>query len=199
MIIIDDFCKDEDLLRRINESEDFWEVGYKWYDGWWSEEPSSLRHELIQYIWGSNSPHPPVRTAGFEHWVGDYTSENSHESLGRDWSLKLHFDKDEEKWNNNREFVTPSLGTIFYPDPAIDEMEGGMLYYWDRFGPEDTTEEGFIYWPDYEPEVIKPKYNRLIIFDAGKLHGVSQIISGRRRAIAINLWDSPPTEFEKDY
>jgi hypothetical protein len=40
MIIIDDFCKDEDLLRRINESEDFWEIGYKWYDGWWSEEPS---------------------------------------------------------------------------------------------------------------------------------------------------------------
>ena len=38
-----------------------------------------------------------------------------------------------------------------------------------------------------------------LLFDAGKLHGVSQIISGRRRAVAINLWDSPPTEFEKDY
>ena len=53
--------------------------------------------------------------------------------------------------------------------------------------------------PEEEPEIIKPKFNRLLIFDAGCLHGVSQIKSGRRRAVAINLWDQKPTTFTKDY
>jgi len=54
--------------------------------------------------------------------------------------------------------------------------------------------------PEDEPEIIKAKFNRLIIFDASKLHGVSKVTKGRRRAIAINLWDKKPLEFvNKDY
>ena len=43
---------------------------------------------------------------------------------------------------------------------------------------------------DNEPEIVKPKFNRLIIFDAGNHeHTVQQVNSGLRSAIAINLWD----------
>ena len=199
MIIIDDFIKDEDLLKKINESEDFWETGYRWYEGWWNEGINDLHHELIHAIWGPNSPHEGVQIEGFEHWVGDYTNKESHSVIGMDWSLKPHFDKDEDKWVDDRSFVTPKIGTVFYPDPEIDEMEGGMLYYWEKFPPQRANEDNTIFWPEEEPEIIKPKFNRLLIFDAGCLHGVSQIKSGRRRAVAINLWDQKPTTFKKDY
>ena len=53
-------------------------------------------------------------------------------------------------------------------------------------------------WDTYEVdtncpyELIKPKFNRLIIFDAGKLHAVQEVTQGTRKAIAINLWGVAP-------
>jgi len=53
-------------------------------------------------------------------------------------------------------------------------------------------------WNTYEVnvngpyELIKPKFNRLIIFDAGKLHAVQEVTKGTRKAIAINLWEVAP-------
>ena len=37
-------------------------------------------------------------------------------------------------------------------------------------------------------ELIKPKFNRLIVFDASKLHAVEEVTKGIRYAVAINLW-----------
>jgi len=37
MIIIDDFIKDYDFLERIENDEEFWKKGYRWYDGWWKD------------------------------------------------------------------------------------------------------------------------------------------------------------------
>ena len=199
MIIIDNFIEDLDFLKLIEEDENFCKIGYNWYPGWWEEPITTLRHQLIEKIWGENSPHPGIEVCGFEHWVGDYNESSLNEMFNREWALKLHFDKDENMWKEHKKFVTPKIGTVFYPCREIDEMEGGMLYYWDEFGSDLTSEEGYINWPEQEPEVIKPKFNRLIIFDAGKLHGVSKIIKGRRRAIAINLWDVAPTGLTKDY
>ena len=34
--------------------------------------------------------------------------------------------------------------------------------------------------------------NRLVIFDAGQLHAVTEITKGKRYAIAINLWEKQP-------
>ena len=138
MIIIDIFIKDEDLLRRINESEDFWRTGYRWYEGWWNEGINDLHHELIQAIWGENSPHEGVQIEGFEHWVGDYTKKESFDVIGMNWSLKPHFDKDEDKWNEEGKFVTPIIGTVFYPDP-----EGGCTLEVDDRGSHRRPAAGF--------------------------------------------------------
>ncbi len=199
MIIIDDFIKDYDLLERIENDEDFWKKGYRWYDGWWKDGIQDIRHELIHAIWGPKSPMPNVRIRGFEHWVGDYTSADNDERFGRKWGLKPHFDKDEELWSETKKVIGPIIGTVFYPCREIDEMEGGYLEYYENYPPSRTREDGTIEWPEEKPELIKPKWNRLIIFQAANLHAVTEIVSGRRRAIAINLWGHKPTEFSKEY
>ena len=91
------------------------------------------------------------------------------------------------------------IGTIYYPDPEIDEVQGGMLYIWEGMDNTKITSEGYLIIPEEDPQIIKPKFNRLVIFDASALHAVSRIRKGRRRAVAINLWDKPITGFEKMY
>ena len=49
---------------------------------------------------------------------------------------------------------------------------------------------------DYE--LIAPKFNRLVIFDAGQLHGVQMVKKGTRKAIAINLWANKPKTFQHE-
>lgn len=200
MIIYDDFITDLNLLDRISDDKDFWTPGYQWYDGWWNEPIQNLRHQLIKEIWGDMSPHRGIDAMGFEHWVGEFSESSEHfEMLGNEWSLKLHFDKDEEYWQQNKKVIGPKIGTVFYPCREVDEVEGGMLYFWDKYDDNQLTEEGYITEPKQEPEIIRPKFNRLIIFDAAKLHGVSRVTKGRRRAIAINLWDQKPLEFSNGY
>jgi hypothetical protein len=199
MIIVDNFIQDLDFLDKISEDKNFWEPGYRWYDGWWKSEPKDLREELVIRLWGENSPHHNVQVNGFEHWIGDYGSENNHSMLDMEWSLKPHFDKDETLWSDEKQMVGPKIGTVFYPCKEIDEMEGGMLYIWDKYDHHKLTPEGWLTFPEQEPQIIAPKFNRLIIFDASKLHAVSHVKKGRRRAIAVNLWDKKPKEFNKDY
>ena len=200
MIIIDNFIQDEELLNKMQTDEYFGKIGFNWYDGWWKDGIQNVRHELIHAIWGPNSPHPNVRVRGFEHWIGDY-NENSEitERLGMEWSLAPHFDRDEEYWYEHKKLIGPMIGTIYYPDPEIDEVEGGMLYIWEGMDNTKFTSEGYLIIPEEDPQIIKPKFNRLVIFDASALHAVSRIRKGRRRAVAINLWDKPITGFEKMY
>ena len=201
MIIYDDFITDLDLLDRISEDESFWQPGYRWWDGWWNAETEDLRHELITEIWGQSSPHRGISCSGFEHWVGDYKGEDEpHYIFNEPWSLKPHFDKDEDHWHETKEVIGPKIGTVFYPCREVDEMEGGLLHYWGDYGADMMTEDNMLIYPPNPPEIIKAKFNRLIIFDASNLHAVSKVTYGRRRAIAINLWDKKPLEFErKDY
>lgn len=74
MIVIDDFLKDVDLLTRINNSEEFWELGYSWYDK--DAKASALRHELIHAIWDRFDKPEFV---GYEHWVGMYSAGDRKE------------------------------------------------------------------------------------------------------------------------
>lgn len=196
MIIIDDFVQDLDFLDKISEDKSFWEHGYRWYDGWWKSPMEDLRHELIYKLWGENSPHHNVQVAGFEHWIGDLGPDNKDSMLNMDWSLKPHFDKDETLWGKNKEMVGPKIGTVFYPCREIDEIEGGMLYIWDKYEHANLSPQGWVTNLTQEPQIISPKFNRLIIFDASQLHAVSYVKSGRRRAIAVNLWENKPEEFK---
>ena len=178
IIVIDNFVKDETLLKKIaNDKTFFSDPGiYYWYPGWWSEEVNTIKKELIQYIWGANCPiNKSYDISGFEYWTGiqSATDSNFKNELG------IHFDKDEEMYAATGNIVAPVIGTIYYPEQ--EEFEGGML-------------EIYTNGSDQAPERIYAKPNRLIIFDAGEVpHRVDTVISGTRKAIAINLWDAEPS------
>jgi len=186
MIIYDNYIQDQNLLNKIQNDTTFWKDGYHWYDGWWNSRPTTTRHELIEHIWGTHCLlNQNFAIQGFEHWVGVYKADDNQvvENFGERWHLKHHFDKDEDLWNATGEVKSPIIGTVFYPDPEIDNIEGGELQIWDTY---DVNPYGSY-------EIIKPKFNRLIIFDAGKLHAVHEVTKGTRKAIAINLWVEAPT------
>jgi len=185
MIIIDGFVRDEALLRKIQQSEEFWNLGYYWWNGWWNTPASTLRHQLIEYIWRYESPlFESISLDGFEHWVGIQTPKDITKNDAGEWSLTTHFDKDEKLWDETGKIVTPKLGTIFYPDPCNNEIEGGYLKVWKTHNIDFNAPY----------ELIEAKYNRLIIFDAGQLHAVTPVTKGIRKAIAINLWDESPSD-----
>jgi hypothetical protein len=185
MIIIDNFIQDKALLTKISLDKNFWKEGFHWYNGWWNSAPKDTRQELIKYIWGDHCPlNENIMIQGFEHWVGTYEAGDDKvvENFDEKWHLKHHFDKDEDLWHKTGEIVTPYIGTVYYPDPEIDNIEGGELQIWQT----KELNTGAPY------ELIKPKYNRLIIFDAGQLHAVREVTKGIRKAIAINLWTEAP-------
>jgi len=171
MIIIDDFIQNKTLLDNIAKDKTFFNNNgqYYWYDGWWEQEPNTLKKELIKELWGENSPYKGVKIEGFEYWTGQ---------LGPDANTKelpIHFDKDEAEWERSGKVIPPIIGTVFYPVP-LDITGGDLAIY----------SSGI----DNEPEIVKPRFNRLVIFDAGNhQHTVQPVNSGLRSAIAINLWD----------
>ena len=184
MIIIDDFIKDEILLNDIKNKKDFFgkNGNFMWWNGWWNNQANTLKKRLIEYIWRYNSPDKSYDISGFEYWTGVYGDGHPNTDLG--W----HFDKDELHWKrtggqeNDGEIITPEIGTVFYPMDT--EFEGGYL--------EIEKSNG-------EVERIEPKFNRLIIFNAGgDKHRVTKVKNGVRYAIAINLWQAVPVAAQEE-
>lgn len=178
IVVIDNFIKDETFLQALKDNQDdiFRDPGvYKWWDGWWSTPPKNLTQLLINKVWTDGCPiTEQFDISGIEYWTGIQSTDGN-------WNdhLIMHTDKDEELWRTTGRVVGPAIGTIYYP-PGQD-FDGGNL-------------EIFTDGRDSEPEVVKAKDNRLIIFPAGDyFHRVATVTRGTRRAIAFNLWDSPPT------
>lgn len=178
MIICDNFIKDEEFLYQLKHDRSFFNNNgtYYWYDGWWVEEPNTLKKQLIEKIWGHQSPYHDVSVCGFEYWTGQLGPQITHQEL------PPHIDKDEEHKEKTGDVIAPLIGSVFYPVPM--EIKGGDLAIYSS-------------GEDKEPEVIQAKFNRLIIFEAGKhLHQVKPVSQGVRSAIAINLWKHKPSGCE---
>ncbi len=177
MYILDNFVKDPVLLEEMQHDKSFFGPNgdFMWWDGWWNSPVNSVKKRLIEYIWRYNSPTPTMVISGFEYWTGVYGDGFPNTDLG--W----HFDKDEAWWkrtggNKGGELILPLIGTVYYP--MSTEFEGGYL--------EIERANG-------EVERIEPKFNRLVVFDAGGAkHRVTQVSNGVRYAIAINLWKKVP-------
>ena len=168
MIIIDNFIEDKNLLDRIDKDETFFgpNGNFMWWDGWWSSPANTIKKELIEHIWRYNDPTRGYQIEGFEYWTGVYGPSKPNKDLG------THLDKDELLYKETGELVSPIIGTVYYPKNV--DFEAGYL----------EIESGG------EVARIKATYNRLIIFPAGDHpHRVTQVTSGTRYAIAINLWD----------
>lgn len=191
MIIVDDFIKDESLLKELQDDKTFFNENgkYKWWGGPWSSEASNLKERLIQEIWIHNSPwdfprYNSISLEGFEYWTGRYSPDTQHPS-----TLDLHLDKDEALWQSTLNTGVPILsipimGSVYYPIEM--DIDGGYL-------------EIFSNGEDKEPERVAAKHNRLIIFPAGEHpHRVTEVTRGTRSAIAINLWNTIPDGLNPD-
>ena len=188
MIVIDDFIKDSLLLEEIQNDPQFLaDPGvYYWWDGWWSSPASSTRQKLVKYLW-ENIPLPsPIETLGFEYWTG-ITQPGDGKTVEDNnivYHLGPHFDKDEDLFSQTGQILSGQIGSVFYPYPDNDNCRGGHLKVWEPNG-----------YPNGEYELIKPKFNRFVVFDISCVHAVLEVTKGVRKAIAINLWDKYPTNY----
>lgn len=178
ILAIDNFIKDQELLKQIREDGTFFQDPgiYYYWDGWWTSPANTVKKRLIQHIWSDNCPiSEGFNINGFEYWTGIQTADPM---LGFKDNLVMHRDKDEAWFRDKGEFATPVIGTVYYPEQ--EDFEGGML-------------EIYTKGQEHAPERIYARPNRLIIFDAGNIfHRVDVVTSGTRKAIAINLWQNQP-------
>lgn len=185
--VFDNFIKDEELLKEIAEShsELFDQTGaYKYWKGWWTKPADNVAQRLTQYIWGDHFPlnlEEPLAVDGFEYWSGIQSAEIE----GRRDYLELHFDDDVNYRQQTGNRMFPIMGCVYYPIGA--EFTGGDLAIYTN-GEDDT------------PELIKTLPNRLVIFNPAQVvHGVTKVLTGTRKAIAINAWAQEPWSVGQGY
>ena len=175
MIVLDNYIKDKILLNKIKNNSVFLETGFMWWDGWWSSSCNTLKKNLIEYIWKDNSPCFYENIKGFEYWCN---------TLKKGQGLPIHFDKDENIYEDTKKIVGPTVGCIYYP--FDNHIEGGYLEIYPK-------------GKNKEPERLVPKFNRLVVFDTGSCeHGVSIVNQGTRISVAINLWTKIPSGLQID-
>lgn len=175
MFIQDNYCPDQKTLDFLKKREE-WEkmIGkFHWWDGWKKQKPKNYWEYIIQMIWQTQAISNDI--AGFEYWCNILDSNTPVNHL--DW----HRDKDEKLAETQKKYAHPVAGTVFYGYPH--EFTGGFL---EIKSSEDS--EGV--------ERIKAVYNRIIIFDASQFHRVTEVTSGSRFGMQINLWKSKPLTFE---
>ena len=192
MIIIDNFVRDLDLIKKL-QSPSLWGAytEYLWADKNFVAD-SCVFKELINYIWKDNCPLNSnlEHIKGVEYWTGVYEENDRRERRDKEdnifYHLFKHQDKDEKEWEQTGKVVSPIIGTVFYPHQENDSVKGGDLKIWET---KDVPISNVSF------ELIRPKFNRLIIFDPSYLHAVTMVTKGVRRAIAINLWEDKPSTF----
>ena len=92
------------------------------------------------------------------------------------------------KVRQEKKMVHPTIGHIYYAE--ITNLEGGFL----EIAPDQNIDKGKfkkIYTYDDHTERYKPLENRLIIFNPSRLHGVSKIHKGIRKAFLANALSGP--------
>ena len=89
----------------------------------------------------------------------------------------MHHDKDELLYMEG-ELKFPLCSTVFYANVSKD-IKGGRLLF----------EDGVI---------VEPRFNRLVIFSPGLLHGVEPF-RGKRTSININPWKHEIHGWTRDY
>jgi len=169
MFYTDNFIRDKNLLEEI-QNEDLWKKFAPANYNWWNGKgrPRNIFEFIIENVWKHYGLVGKV--AGFEYW-----SNLSPPGVGMDW----HNDKDEAECKFNNNIVRPTLGMVYWV--GIKDLEGGYL---------DVRLNNKI-------ERIKPKSNRLVVFNTGEPHRVTKVISGYRRALLCNPWKVKPLTFKK--
>lgn len=175
MYLKDNFLEPEsELLKDLTDPsiwEELDEVNFPALSQFWdgTGELDNVWKRLINKIWGELDP----STFGcFEYWA-NITSP--------DMPLDWHQDKNEMEYILNGKTICADTSTVFYGYPH--KVEGGYLEI-NEVGKNDNV----------ETERIKPKYNRIVVFDPSRWHRVMPVKSGLRYGFQVNIWNTAPEE-----
>jgi len=174
MVVVDNYIENQRLLTKVNNDPFFNIPDHHWWGEFWVNSFSSLRQEVISHLLLQNKRFVDTDVSGFKHWVSQCTEETSQ---------NFTYDKDEECFNETGEYSYPEVGAIYFHDPVTDNNES-FLKIWD--GEIDSSSY----------ELVKPKYNRLVIFDISKFHSIQSPIKESYNYLNISFYKNPIWRFE---
>tara|TARA_Y100000590_G_C15390462_1_gene889856 strand:+ start:154 stop:777 length:624 start_codon:yes stop_codon:yes gene_type:complete len=184
MLLVDGFIKNQKIIDEIKKEHHWSNIPkYNWWDGWWKVKPRNIWEQTIEIIW-KQFLNPRDEICGFEYWATKLTDNGL---------CKWHHDKDEKLVRTEKKMISPTIGHIYYAE--IKNLKGGFL----EIAPDQNIDKGQfkkIYTYDEHTERYMPLENRLIIFDPSRLHGVSKIHKGIRKAFLANGWKKKPSTFD---
>jgi len=175
MIIVDNYIEEERLLSKVNQDPFFNREEIHWWGSWWEREFINLRQEVITHLFAKHKRFASTDVSGFKHWVKECKEGIATSPV---------FEKDEECFKETGNLSYPTIGSIYFHDPKADEVEGGYLQLFD----DQTTTSSY--------ELIKPKYNRLVIFDMSNLYAFQAPTKGSYNYMNISFWKNPIWRFE---
>ncbi len=162
MIIIDDFIKDEKILKHFSYKETWDALDIEEEFTTWNGLDFIEDSILGDFIWEVKNKFWGDKTWSiFEYWINRTDSR-----FIVDW----HVDKNEALAEEG-DIVSPQIGAVWYGYPH--EIVGGYL--------EISTDPGQL-------QRIKPVYNRIVVFDVTEYHRVSPVLNGTRYGLQLNLW-----------
>ena len=185
MLVVDGFIKNQKILNELKKDHHWSNMpAYSWWDGWWTIKPRNIWETAIELIW-KQLLKPEDKICGFEYWAT---------KLEKNGEVKLHHDKDEKLIRKEKKLACATVGHIFYVDTK--NLKGGYL----EMAPDQNIDEvGKLkktYTYDEHTERIKPVENRLVIHNPLRLHGVSKVKEGVRKAFLANAWTKKPSTFD---
>lgn len=176
--VIDNFLEN-DWLSEI-QHDVYWTTPKRFLWNRVKDDAVHIFEKLCSKVWGDFfDGELPADPGGWEYWTHILSYD-----VGR--SINFHFDTDDlgvEPLSRDEEIrriesgqnKCPKRGFVFYAHE--EKPEGGYL--------EIKRDDG-------EVDRIEPIPNRLVIFDPSKEHRVTTVISGVRKSVVSNLWDSIP-------
>ena len=196
MIVLDDFVRDENIIRKINDPQthdekNFWQGEFDLYKGWEEVGTGCFVHEFIKYIFTDDRlKNQNVGVKFYEFWTNSLGPQNIKNSYDETWGMLPHFDKDESLLKYKNKYHHPKIGIVYYGSKDIEDVVGGEFCFWPEIDTSFDLCEEVPLPSDYK--VVSPLFNRLVLFDSSKLHGVKEIEFGTRKVIAVNLWEEKP-------
>ena len=173
------FVKDNFItnLQLLNDLSNNYIAGQQWWDGWWITPARNSQEKIIELIW---KDYPDIeKYKGFEYWSNLY-SRSTNQMV----SKTFHRDCDEYLRKTQCKLVTSNQTSILYF--VEQDIIGGYLLISGEENGANIDICSNVYLNSYSGptfdildrgsyEKISCKYNRLVIFDSWKLHGVSPI------------------------
>tara|TARA_R100001377_G_C3141751_1_gene92951 strand:+ start:65 stop:691 length:627 start_codon:yes stop_codon:yes gene_type:complete len=206
MIVIDNFIKDKEYLKELNNKKyllfkDSYQYESRWWNGWWKDKAKTIHQELIEYIVKDNQfidDKLISRVKAFEYWTHVHSSKSGVKlgdiEIDNMYSLEWHQNKNESAYRKKKVLIHPMFSIIFWPVEQ-EVLEGGYLeMISDKISDDkcyaDGSPKDCHSFENYQKsERIKPKHNRLVIMNPINWHRVKEVTDGTRWTFVFDGYD----------